>query len=181
MESETDKIDVAKLVDNMKADSWDEVRDSDEDLFDDPTAPALDRLESYIDHCFEVYDVVSNNLDRDQVQACIADWDRRRGQHRPNSKMTKQQFGKRVPKKHQKRSTGNSVIFLAKALVGVPPEDDAGMGWKPTVRHELAHAIDHSKRGTSDHGPYFKAVTRKFGHEENDGMSMHGYRPDMHR
>jgi predicted SprT family Zn-dependent metalloprotease len=32
-----------------------------------------------------------------------------------------------------------------------------------TILHEIAHALDHKKRGTSDHGPKWKAIARQIG------------------
>lgn len=173
--------DISQMLSNHEADSWSDVRGGDA-LYDDPSAPPLERLESYVDHCFEVYDVVSNNLDREQVQVCIADWDRRRGQARYNTRMKKRRFGKQVrDSKWRKRPRGKHALFVAKALIGVPAEDDKGVGWKPCVRHELGHLIDYEQRGTSGHGPKFKAVMRQFGEDRNDGMSQHGYAPRRHR
>lgn len=39
-------------------------------------------------------------------------------------------------------------------------------GWaimEDVVRHEIAHAIDYETRGTSDHGPIWKAIARRVG------------------
>lgn len=173
--------DIDQMLDNMRADSWSDVSSAEDYVFTEDTRPPLERLESYIDYCFETYDVVSAHLDRGQVQACIADWDKRRGQHRPNTEMRKQVFGKQVRSKWRKRVEGNHAVFVSKPLIGVPPEDDNGAGWKACVRHELGHAIDHQKRGTSDHGHKFKAIMRQFGEQNNDGGYAHGYYPRSHR
>lgn len=34
---------------------------------------------------------------------------------------------------------------------------------KDTVLHEIAHALDFEERGTSDHGPRWKAIARRVG------------------
>lgn len=173
---------IGAMLDNHKADSWRDVSDDTEFAFDDDHLSPLERVEEYVDYCFETYDVVSNNLTREQVQCCVADWGRRRGQARYNTRMGKQEFGKRVTdSKWRKYSDGNHVLFTASALVGVKPEDDKGVGWKPCVRHELGHLIDYEKRGTSDHGQKFKAVMRQFGEVENDGQHAHGWAPRVHR
>lgn len=173
---------ISQMLSNHEADSWTEVRGDDAALYDDPSAPPLERVEAYVDHCFDAYHVVSNNLYRDQIQVCIADWDRRRGQARYNRRMGKQRFGKQVRNSRwENQRSGVHVLFLAKALVGVPPEEDKGVGWKPCVRHELGHLIDYEERGTSDHGPKFKEVMARFGEEGNNGMSQHGYAPRVHR
>lgn len=173
--------DISAMLSNHNADSWSEVRGDDDAVYDDPSTPPLERLDAYVDHCFDVYDVVSANLSRDQIQTCIADWDRRRGEAHYNRQMKKRRFGKRVSRTHKRRRVGQYCVFLAKALVGVPPEDDRGVGWKATTRHELGHVIDHVQRGESDHGPKFKAVMRQFGEDGNDGKSQHGYPPRWHR
>lgn len=172
--------DMDQLLKNVHAESWSDLESDDEYTFDNERATPLERFESYVDYCFETYPVVYNNLDRENVQTCIADWGRRRGQCRYNKKMKKRKFGKRVASSQEKRYSSNYVLFLATALVGVPPEHDNGDGWKACVRHELGHAIDYEKRGTSDHGPKFKSVMAQFG-ENNDGQSQHGYAPRYHR
>lgn len=174
--------DIDQMLSNHEADTWEDTNSVDSAVFDDDRADSLERLEAYVDHCFDTYDVVSNNLRRSQVQACVADWGRRRGQARYNAVMGKQKFGKRVSDKKWRRYVdGNHVLFVAEALIGVAPEDDKGAGWKPCVRHELGHLIDYEKRGTSGHGPKFKAVMRQFGHEQNNGQHAHGLAPRVHR
>lgn len=172
---------IDSMLDNHKAESWDDLNESDNPLYDDPRADALTRVEAYVEHCFETYPVVSNNLDRGQVQVCIADWGHRRGQARLNERYTRQKFGKQVRNKWSRRIGGNHAVFIATALVGVSAEDDNGAGWKPTVRHELGHVVDYEKRGTSDHSHEFKKIMRQFGHESNDGGYAHGYPPRRHR
>lgn len=170
------------MLSNHKADSWDDMSDEIA-LFKDDTADPLVRVQSYVDHCFETYRVVSDNLDRDQVQCCIANWGRRRGQARYNTKMQKQEFGKRVTdSKHRKKSFDTHALFIATALVGIDPKDDNGAGWRACVRHELGHIIDYEKHGqSSGHGSRFKRIMSKFGHENNDGQHAHGYPPRVHR
>jgi len=174
---------IAQMLANHEAESWSDMEEDDGDaVYDNPRASALERLEAYVDHCFDAYPVVRNNLDRDQVQCCVADWGRRRGQARYNTTMGKQKFGQRVSDSRWKnRTSGSHALFIAEALVGVAPEDDKGVGWKPCVRHELGHLIDYEKRGTSDHGPKFKAVMSQFGEEQNDGQHAHGWAPRVHR
>lgn len=156
-------------------------KSDDEYSFTDENASPLKRLESYIDYCFDTYDIVYKSLDRDRVQACTADWGRRRGQCKYNAQMKIQEFGKRVPSKYREYQTGRYAIFIAEALVGVSPEDDNGKGWKTTVRHELGHAIDHQRRGQSDHSKKFKQVMTLFGEERNNGQSSGGLPPRRHR
>lgn len=177
----TSEID--KMLANHEAQSWSDIEEEDGDaVYDDARASPLERLESYVDYCFETYPVVENHLDREQVQCCVADWDRRRGQARYNTTMGKRVFGKQVrDKKWRNRTRGSHALFLAKALIGVAPEEDGGVGWKPCVRHELGHLIDYEKRGRSGHGPKFKAVMSQFGEEQNNGKSTHGYAPSYHR
>lgn len=165
------------MLQNHKADSWDEATQT--PVYDDETVPNLDRLQAYVDHCFEEYAVVSDHLNREQVQCCVADWDRRRGQARPNKKPSKRVFGKRVLNKHFTRHDNRHVLFVAKALIGQPPENDKGVGWKACVRHELGHIIDYARRGRSGHDSAFKHIMALFGEEVNDGQHSHGYRPDV--
>lgn len=172
--------DISQMLDNHDADSWSDVSDSDSYVFGDASKQPLTRLESYVGYCFETYSVL-DTLDRDQIQTCIADWGRRRGQCKYDARMAKREFGQRVTDStHRNDVDGNYAVFVAEALVGVPPEDDNGAGWKGTVRHELGHAIDHHDRGTSGHDAAFKRVMRSFG-EGNDGMSQHGWPPRRHR
>ena len=35
---------------------------------------------------------------------------------------------------------------------------DKALGWEDTIRHEIAHAIDHTNRGYNNHDRYWKAV-----------------------
>lgn len=168
------------MLDNYKADDWTDVSDDAEYVFDDESRTPLARLQSYVEYCFETYSVL-NTLDRDDIQCCVADWGRRRGEHRSNKKMDKRVFGKRVSRKHERQSDGNHVIFIASALIGVSPEDDIGVGWKACVRHELGHAVDYEQRGTSDHSHHFKNIMQQFGHDVNDGQHAHGYAPRVHR
>lgn len=176
---------VERMLQNHHSDSFD--RDEPDTrtgaaVFDNDGAMPLTRLSAYIDYCFDEYPIVYENLDREQIQACVADWGRRRGQCKYNAVMGKREFGKRVTDSaHRTTVDGKYAVFVAKALIGVPPEDDKGCGWKPTVRHELGHAIDFEQRDTSDHGPKFKAVMQQFGHEPNDGGYAHGYAPRSHR
>lgn len=180
-DDESDTV-IGQMLDNHEADSWRDLSDGTDYQFDDEHVVEVDRLAEYVDYCFETYDLVSRHLDRPQVQTCVADWDSRRGQARYNTTMDKQEFGKRVQDSKYRNSTdGLHTIFIATALVGVPPEDDNGVGWKACVRHELGHLIDYEKRGASGHGPKFKAVMDQFGEERNDGMSTHGYAPKYHR
>ena len=176
---------VERMLQNHRSDSFadDPVEETYEQrFFDNDNAGALARLQAYIDHCFDEYDIVSEHLDREQIQACVADWGRRRGQCKYDAVMDKQRFGSRVSDSaHRNNVKGHYAVFVAEALVGVAPEDDKGCGWKPTVRHELGHAIDMERRGTSDHGAEFKDVMRQFGHEQNDGGYAHGYAPRVHR
>lgn len=149
--------------------------------YTDEQAPPLKRLESYIDYCFDTYSVVSNTLDRDQIQACVADWDRRRGQCKHEAKMDRQMFNKQVRSSHRRYEHGHYAIFIAEALIGVLPPEDKGVGWKSTTRHELGHAIDYEERGTSDHGREFKSVMSRFGEDSNNGQHAHGWAPRSHR
>ena len=170
------------MLSNHEADTWEDTNSVDGAVFDDDRADPLERLEAYVDHCFDTYDVVSNNLSREQVQACVADWSRRRGQARTNTRMGKQRFGKRVSDTKWRRNVDcKHVVFIAEALIGVGPEDDKGVGWKACVRHELGHLVDYEMRGTSKHDHRFKAVMRQFGNEANDGQHAHGYAPRIHR
>ena len=175
--------DIDQMLSNHKADSWSDVSEDDDALYDDESADPLTRLEAYIDHCFETYDVVGEYLDRDQVQCCVADWGRRRGQARYHTEMQKQEFGKRVSDSaHRKKVKGTHAMFVATALIGVEPEDDNGAGWKACARHELGHLIDYEKHGkSSGHGRGFKWVMSQFGEETNDGQHAHGYPPRTHR
>lgn len=173
---------IGQMLNNHQADSWQDLSDGTNFEFDNEHLPALKRVEEYVDYCFDTYPVVSNNLNREQVQVCVANWGRRRGQARYNTTMQKREFGKQVrDNKWRNRTSGTHALFIATALVGVPPEDDKGLGWKPCVRHELGHLIDYEQRGTSDHSPTFKSVMAKFGEEKNDGMSAHGHPPRYHR
>jgi hypothetical protein len=169
---------VSQMLQNHQADTWNDV---DTGSFDNDERPPLARLQSYVDYCFDHYSVVSNNLDRDSVQCCIADWGRRRGQARIGREMDRQTFGKRVPSSAENYVVGTHALFLAEALVGVAPDEDNGVGWKACVRHELGHMIDYEQRGECDHGPKFKAVMEQFGHDNNDGQSTHGYMPRVFR
>lgn len=170
------------MLSNHKAESWDDVSENNE-LYDDENATPLARLQAYIDYCFETYNFVSDHLNRDQVQCCVANWGRRRGEARYNTKMKKQKFGKRVmDSKHRKRNFNTHALFVASALVGVKPENDKGAGWKACARHELGHLIDYEKHGqSSGHGRRFKRIMSKFGHDSNDGKHAHGYPPRIHR
>jgi hypothetical protein len=171
---------IRAMLDNHDADSWGDVV-QDTAAYDDETKDPLTRVRAYVDHCFDAYSVVSNNLDCDQIQVCIADLDRRRGEARKQTEMDKSVFGKRVvDSKHRLHHPFNHCVFIAKELVGVPPEEDNGAGWKACVRHELGHCIDYEKRGVSGHGSKFKAIMAGFG-ENNDGMSTHGWAPRVHR
>lgn len=170
-----------RMLDNLHADSWSDTTESEEWEFEDPRASPLARLESYVDYCFETYPIVYNVLDRDKVTTHVADWGRRRGQHWSNKTFDQRTFGKRVDSSHREYKEGNHAILLAEALIGVPPKNDNGSGWKACVRHELGHAIDYEKRGSSDHGPEFKSVMAQFGEAHNDGASTHGYPPRYHR
>jgi len=173
---------IGQMLENHQAESWQDLSDGTDFEFDNERLSALERAEEYVDYCFETYSVVSTWLDRDQVQVCVADWGRRRGQARRNTRMGKKEFGKRVSDSAWRESKqGSHVLFIATALVGVPPEDDNGVGWKPCVRHELGHLIDYEKRGTSGHDDKFKSIMAQFGEEKNDGMSQHGYAPRCHR
>lgn len=172
---------IETMLNNAQADSWSDLNDDDDYLFTDDRASPLERLESYIDYCFDTYDIVSSTLQKDQIQACVADWGRRRGQCKYNARMARQEFGKQVREKHRRYSPSNHAVFLSEPLIGVPPEDDKGVGWKACVRHELGHAIDYEQRGTSDHGPKFKEVMSQFGEESNDGGYAHGKAPRRHR
>lgn len=173
---------IGQMLANHQAESWRDLSDGTDYDFDNERLSALDRLTEYVDYCFETYPIVSDNLDRDKVQACVADWGRRRGQARYNTTMRKREFGQQVrDQKWRDRTRGSHAIFVATALIGIPPEQDNGVGWKPCVRHELGHLIDYEKRGTSGHGPAFKSVMAKFGEEKNDGMSAHGLAPRRHR
>jgi hypothetical protein len=175
--------DVSQMMQNHEAQSWSDIEDDDSTAtYDDERASPIERLESYIDHCFDAYPIVSRHLDRQQVQACVADWGRRRGQARYNTHMKKQKFGKQVrDSKWREHMNGSFVVFIAEALVGVPPEEDKGVGWKPCVRHELGHIIDYQKRGTSGHDRAFKAVMAEFGEDANDGGHAHGWAPRRFR
>lgn len=174
--------DIDQMLDNAHADSWNDLEDDESYTFENPRASPLERFEAYVDYCFDTYSVVADTLDREQIQACVADWDRRRGQCRYNALMDKRTFGKRVvDSAHRNRVSGNYAIFVSKPLIGVLPEDDNGYGWKQTVRHELGHAIDYQQRGTSDHSSKFKAVMAQFGHDMNDGQCQSGYAPRYHR
>jgi hypothetical protein len=173
---------IGQMLDNHQADSWQDVSDGTDFEFDNERLSALERVEEYVDYCFETYAVVSAWLDREQVQTCVADWGRRRGQARYKTTMGKQEFGRQVrDSKWREKTDGSHALFIATALVGVPPEDDNGVGWKACVRHELGHLIDYEKRGESGHGPKFKSIMAQFGEAENDGMSTHGYAPRVHR
>ena len=172
---------IGKMLSNHQADSWRDLSDSTAFEFDDERLSKLERLTEYVDYCFETYPVVSDNIEREAVQTCIADWGRRRGQARYDTTMRKREFGKQVRNKWRSKTTDSHAIFVASALIGVSPEEDNGVGWKPCVRHELGHLIDYEKRGSSDHGPVFKAVMSEFGEEKNDGMSVHGLPPRLHR
>jgi len=173
--------DIDQMLANAQADSWSDLEDDGGYVFDDERASKLERLTSYVDYCFETYPVVSNNLDRDQIQTCVADWDKRRGLCKYDAKMHKREFGKQVRDTHRKKVRGNYAIFLATPLVGVKPENDRDVGWKACVRHELGHAIDHYDRGESDHSKQFKAVMRQFCEDVNDGQHAHGWAPKLHR
>lgn len=173
--------DIEQMLSNHQADSWADTVDASSYVFDDDAKPPLARLESYVDYCFDTYHIVYETLDREQIQTCVADWGKRRGQCRWNKRMTERQFGKRVPRSKQRASPGEHVVFVATALVGVGPGDDKGVGWKPCVRHELGHAIDYERRGESGHGPLFKNVMAQFGEGANDGQHAHGYPPRVHR
>lgn len=173
--------DIDRMLDNVEADSWSDLNDSDDYVFDDDRADPLDRLTSYVDYCFDTYDVVAHNLDRDQIQTCIADWDRRRGQCKYHARMKRQRFGKQVRSQHRERVDGHYAVFVAEPLIGVLPEDDKGVGWKPCVRHELGHAIDFEQRDTSDHSRKFKHVMAQFGEDTNNGQHEHGWAPSVHR
>jgi hypothetical protein len=163
------------ILENHKSNSFDEQPSEQQQM------SKVEKLRAYVDECFEKYDIVSDNLDRDRIGAHIADWNRRRGQCRYNKSYSKAEFGGRVTKKHETYTRGKHSIFIATALVGVPPKDDKGVGWKACVRHELGHAIDYEQRGRSDHSAKFKAVMSKFDNESNDGGYAHGYRPDVHK
>jgi GH18 family chitinase len=169
------------MLDNHTAQTWDDVRQTDKPLYNDPGMPPLERVETYVDHCFDTYPVVSRHLDRERVQVCIADWGRRRGQARQHRRLTKRKFGQRIPASADRRVEDNHALIVATALVGVSPEDDKGVGWKATVRHELGHIIDYEKRGTSDHSQKFKRIMGQFGHEVNEGKSSGGYPPRYFR
>lgn len=173
---------IAAMMKNHGANSWDDIVE-DAAAYDDETKDPLTRVEAYVDHCFDAYDVVSEHLTRDRVQVCVADWGRRRGQARYNCQMDKRKFGKRVPdSKYRNFRMGHYSLFLAEALVGVPPKDDKGVGWKACVRHELGHLIDYGKHGSSSgHGARFKRIMDQFGHENNDGQYQHGLAPRAHR
>ena len=164
------------MLENHKKNSFES---EDEDKSSSRTP--VEKVRAYVDKCFEQYDIVSDTLDRDQISAYTADWDRRRGQCRYNKTYTKDRFGGRVTSTHERYTPSNHSIFIAEALVGVPPKEDRGVGWKACVRHELGHAIDYEQRGTSDHGPKFKNVMVSFNNSANDGGYAHGYRPDVHK
>lgn len=172
---------IAAMLENHSATGWNDTIDDSDALYQDETKPKIERLRSYIDHCFETYPIVYNNLERGQVQACVVNWDRRRGQCKYNKYAKKPIFGKRITSKHLRYEQGNYIIAVASGLVGVPTEKDQGVGWLATVRHELGHAIDHKHRGTSDHSSKFKQVMRQFGEPNNDGKSQHGWSPKSHR
>lgn len=170
-----------QMLANYEADSWSDISESTDFEFDNDRLSALERVEEYVGYCFETYPIVYNTLDRQQVTVCVADWDRRRGQARRNKTMERREFGKRVPRTYERRTVGKHSLFLAKDLVGVPPEDDNGVGWKATTRHELGHIIDYAKRGESGHGPKFKKIMAQFGERQNDGASTGGWAPRKHR
>lgn len=171
---------VDAMLANHQADTWSDRQDGDDlrQVYDNERESKLRRLEAYIDHCFEAYPIVYQHLERDRVTACVADWDRRRGQHWWGWTARRQVYGKRIEKSTWRRESGQHLVFCAKALIGTPPEEDKGIGWKACVRHELGHGIDYTIRGTSGHGPDFKRVMRQFGEEVNDGSSSHGHRPE---
>jgi hypothetical protein len=174
--------DIDQMLDNARADSWSDLDSGESYTFENPRATPLERLESYVDYCFDHYSIVSDQLDRSQVQACVADWGHRRGVCKPNARMKKREFGQRVvDSKHRIKDDSHYAVFVATPLVGVPPEEDDGAGWKPTLHHELGHAIDFEKRGTSDHSDKFKSIMREFNEEPNDGGHAHGLPPRRHR
>lgn len=170
---------IEQMLNNSKAESWGDL--SDDYIFDDDTKEPLDRLNSYVDYCFDTYDVVSENLTRARIQTCTADWDRLRGKCKYNAKMDKRTFGKRVTDSSwRKHRNGRYAVFVAKALIGVEPDRDNGLGWKHTVRHELGHAIDYEQRQTSGHDEKFKKVMRQFG-DGDEGKCVSGYMPKYFR
>lgn len=56
-------------------------------------------------------------------------------------------------------SKRKKMIFLSKYLLPTITDESA----EDTIRHEIAHALDFEDRGTSDHGPKWKAWARKVG------------------